>query len=162
MRHKDADRSPNGDTQPRYTGQERRTSPRIQTPFPAAVLSVEVDEQPFEEHTILDNFSNCGLYLRLARQFRVGIRLFILLRFSVSPNADASVAWIELHGLVLRTEPQPGSVFGTAIRVTHRRFIYATTQSLTQRAARWPNLDDPGHCTVAGGAEIGRIAPVLA
>jgi len=80
----------------------------------------------------------------------------------ISPNADASVAWIELHGLVLRTEPQPGSVFGTAIRVTHRRFIYATTQSITHRAARWPNLDDPGHCTVTGGAEIGWIAPVLA
>ena len=48
MRHKDANRSPNGDTQPPYTGQERRTSPRIQTPFPAAVRSVEVDDQPFD------------------------------------------------------------------------------------------------------------------
>jgi hypothetical protein len=162
MRHKDANRSPNGDTQPPYTGQERRTSLRIQTPFPAAVRSVEVADQPFEEHTVLDNFSNYGLYLRLARRVRQGMRLFVLLRFSVSPNADAAVAWIELHGLVLRTESHPGSVFGTAIRVTHRRFIYATTQSITHRAARWPNPDDLGHCTVAGGAEIGRIAPVLA
>jgi hypothetical protein len=135
MRHKDAGRGPTGDAQPCYTGQERRTSPRIQTPFPATVRSVEANDEPFEEQTILDNLSSCGLYLRLARRVRQGIRLFIRIRFSISPNADASVAWIELHGMVLRTEPRPGGIFGTAIRLTHQRFIYATAQPLARCAA---------------------------
>jgi hypothetical protein len=142
MRHLNAGNAI-GDTQPGYSGQERRTSARIQTPFPAIVRSVEANDQLFEEHTILDNLGSCGLSLRLARQFQQGIRLVVLLRFSVSPNADASVAWIELHGMVLRTEPWPGGIFGTAIRLTHRRFIYATAQSISRCAARWPHPDIP-------------------
>src|SRR5690242_3128946 len=145
MRHKHASGNPDSDTQPLYTGQERRTSPRIQTPVPTIVRSVEANEQPFEEHTILDNFSGCGLHLPLGRRVRLGIRLFILIRFSVSHHADAAVAWIELHGMVLRTELRPGSVFGTAIKLTHRRFIYATTQSISRCAAGWPNRDAPGY-----------------
>src|SRR5690348_8288068 len=119
MWHKQASGSPDNDTQPRYTGQERRTSPRIQTPFRAIVRSVEANEQPFEEHTILDNLSGSGLYLPLARRVRQGVELFIRIRFSISHDADAAVAWIELHGMVLRTEPRPGSVFGTALRLMH-------------------------------------------
>jgi hypothetical protein len=145
MPHNDANRSPSGDTQARYTGQERRVSPRIRTPFPATVRSIDVDDQPFEEHTVLDNFSSCGLYLRLARRVRHGIGLLVHMRFSVAPTTNASVAWIELHGMVLRTEPQPGSAYGTAIRVTHHRLIYATAQSIAQGAARWPDPDVLGH-----------------
>jgi hypothetical protein len=128
MWHKDANRSPNSDMQPRYTGQERRTSPRIETPFPAIVRSVDGDDQPFEEHTVLDNFSSCGLNLRLAWRVQQGIRLFVLIRLSAAPNADASAACIALHGMVLRTEPRPGGVFGTAIRLTHHRLIYVAAQ----------------------------------
>jgi hypothetical protein len=139
-----ASRSSDSYVQPHYTGHERRNSTRIQTPFPVMVRSVEVNEQPFEEHTILDNLSSCGLYLPLTRRVRQGVTLFVLIRFSVSYDADASVAWIELYGKVLRTEPRPGSVFGTAIRFTHHRFIYATTQSIGHCAAHWSNHDVPG------------------
>jgi hypothetical protein len=133
MPHKDANRNPNGDTPARYTGQERRVSPRIQTPFPATVRSVDNDDQPFDEHTVLDNLSSCGLYLRLGRRVQQGIRLVVLMRFSVAPNTDTSAAWIELHGMVLRTETRPGSAYGTAVRVTHQRLMYAT--AVAARAA---------------------------
>ncbi|SRR6266498_2071887 len=144
MWNKHVSRNSDSYRQARYTGHERRISSRIQTPFPVIVRGVEVNEQPFEEHTILDNLSSCGLYLPLTRRVRQGIRLLVLIRCSVSHDADAAVAWIELHGMVLRTEPRSGSVFGTAIKFTHQRFIYATTQSISYCAAHWSNHDIPG------------------
>jgi hypothetical protein len=125
MRHKDANRSPASDTQPHYTSQERRTSPRIETPFPLTVRGVDIDTLPFEEHAVLDNLSGCGLYLRLGRRVQQGIRMFVLIQLSVAPDADARAAYIALHGVVVRTEPRPGGIFGIAIRLTHYRFIYA-------------------------------------
>src|SRR4051812_47365866 len=106
MWHKDANQSPNNDTQSH--SQERRIAPRIETPFPALVRSVDVDDQLFEEHTVLDNFSSCGLNLRLGWRVQQGSRLFVLIRLSVAPDLDASAAYIALHGLVLRTEARPG------------------------------------------------------
>ena len=144
-----ASRSSDSYAQPRYTGPERRASSRIQTPFPVIVRSVEANEQPFEEHAILGNLSSCGLYLPLPRRVRQGTTLFVLIRFSVSDDADASVAWIELYGKLLRTEPQPGGLFGTAIRFTRHRLIYATTQWISHCAAHWSNHDIPGYSTSA-------------
>jgi PilZ domain len=112
----------------RYTGQERRASPRIETPFPATVRGVDVDAQLFEEYMVLDNFSSSGLYLRLARPVQQGIRLFVLIRLSVSSKADALATYIALRGVVLRSEPRPGGIFGTALRLTHHRFIYAASR----------------------------------
>ena len=122
MRCEDANRGPHGALS-HYTSQERRTSPRIETPFPAAVRSVDVDDQPFREYAVLDNLSSGGLYLRLARQVRQGIRLFVLIRLSIAPDADSSTACIALHGIAQRIELRPGGVFGTAIRLKHHRFI---------------------------------------
>jgi hypothetical protein len=106
-----------------YVSQQRRISPRIETPFPAAVRSVDVDDQVFEAYAVLDNFSSGGLYLRLARQVRQGVRLFVLIRLSIALDADQSTAGIALHGAALRIEPRPGGTFGTAISVAHHRFI---------------------------------------
>jgi hypothetical protein len=124
----DTNRSPSSSTQPRYSGHDRRTAPRIETPFPVIVRSVDVADRWFEEHTVLDNLSSTGLYLRLVQQAQQGIRLFGLIRLAVTPNTDASVAFVALHGVVLRTEPRPGGVFGTAIRFTHHRFIYSAAE----------------------------------
>ena len=66
--------------------------------------------------------------MRLAHRVPQGSGLVVLIRFAVSPAADAPVAWIEFHGTVLRIEPQPGSAYGTALRLTHHRFVYTTTQ----------------------------------
>jgi hypothetical protein len=128
MWHNDANLRPHSDIRAHAIGQERRTAPRIETPFPATVRSIDIDDQPFEAHTVLDNLSSCGLYLRLAWRVRQGSRLFVAVRLSAVPNVDASTAGIALHGMVLRTEPRPGGVFGTAIRLTRHRFIYTTSE----------------------------------
>jgi len=133
MRHTDANRSPNIAPQGRYTGRERRTAQRIETPFPTTVRSIDVDNRPFEEHTILDNFSSCGLYLRLAWRLQQGSRLFVLIRLSVAPNADTCSACVALHGVVLRIEPRPGGAFGTAIRFTRHRFVYTDRQRYSEQ-----------------------------
>jgi PilZ domain len=143
MRHEEASRSPNSDTQPRYTGQERRRSPRIQLPFPALVRSIEANDQPFEEHAVLDNLSSCGMYLRLGCRVQQGVGLVVRIRFSISPDTNAPVAWIEVQGMVLRTEPHPDGVYGIAIELTHYRFIYTTAQPIACCAARWPHPDVP-------------------
>jgi PilZ domain len=126
MQHTDANRSLNSDMHPRYTGRERRRTPRIEIPFPALVRGVDVEDQAFEAHTVLDNLSSHGLYLRLAQRVFSGMRLFVLIRLSVTPNANC----IAVHGVVLRTEPRAG-VLGTAIRFTHHRFIDAAARSIT-------------------------------
>jgi hypothetical protein len=124
MRRENANRGHYSDAWPHYVSQERRISARIETPFPAAVRGVDVDDQAFESYAVLDNFSSGGLYLRLARQVQQGIRLFVVVRLSIAPDADSSTACIALHGTALRIEPRPGGIFGTAIRFTHHHFIY--------------------------------------
>jgi hypothetical protein len=123
MRREDANRGPRSDALPHYTSQERRTSSRIETPFPAAVRSVDVDDQPFEEHAVLDNLSSGGLYLRLARRVQQGVRMFVLIRLSIALDANRSTSGIALHGAALRVEPRPGGIFGTAISLAHHRFV---------------------------------------
>ncbi len=123
MRHKDAIRGPCSAALLHYASQERRVAPRIETPFPAAVRSVDVDDQPFEEYAVLDNLSSGGLYLRLARRVQQGVRLFMLIRLSSARDADGAPAGIAVHGAALRVEPRPGGIFGTAISLAHHRFI---------------------------------------
>jgi hypothetical protein len=139
MRPDDASQSRSSDMLVRYAGQERRAYPRIETPFRATVRSVDVDDQRFEEHTVLDNLSSCGLYLRLSRWVQQGIRLFVLIRLSATPYADGFAACIALHGVALRTELRPGGVFGTAIRVTNHRFLNATAPAIAHGVVRWPD-----------------------
>jgi hypothetical protein len=123
MRHTEINGAVNPAASPDYTGPERRSFPRIETPLPALVRSVDVDEQPFEAHTVVDNFSSGGVYLRLVRRVAQGRRLFVLIRLSADLNDAASGGYIALHGLALRVEGRPGSAFGTAIKITHHRFI---------------------------------------
>jgi hypothetical protein len=121
----DAIRSLNSATQ---SGYERRIVPRIETPFPLTVRSVDVAGRRFQEHTVLDNLSSAGLYLRLARRVRLGARLFAFVQLAVALDDGASAACVALRGVVLRTVPRPGGAFGTAIRLTHHRFIYAAVE----------------------------------
>ena len=148
MRHKDAIRGPCSDALLHYASQERRAAPRIETPFPAAVRSVDVDDQPFEEYAVLDNLSSGGLYLRLAWRVPQGVRLFVLIRLSIARDADRSTAGIALHGAALRVEPRPGGIFGTAISLAHHRFIYVAAQAITHAAAWRPSSDAPGHWSI--------------
>jgi hypothetical protein len=117
------------DTSDGYIGQERRTAPRIETPFPATVRSVDVHDQPFQAHTVLDNLSSCGLYLRLIWPVPQNSKLFVVVRLSIFQQGDTYPAGIALHGVVQRTEPRPGGVFGTALKLTHHRFIDVALKS---------------------------------
>jgi hypothetical protein len=130
MQHTNANRSSNRAPNLRAGSQERRSTPRIETPFPAIARGLDVDARAFEEHTVLDNLSSGGLYLRLVQRVPLGMRLFVLIRLSVDLNATC----IALHGMVLRSEPRPGGVFGTAIRCIHHRFIYPAAYSITYRS----------------------------
>jgi hypothetical protein len=125
MWREDAGQDSEYDARPSYAGQERRKSPRMRTPFAVKVRSSDSAESQFEEDTVLDNLSSQGLYVRLARRVQRGIKLLILLRCAVAPDGASMVALIELHGIVLRTEALSGGFFGTAIRLTHHRFIYS-------------------------------------
>src|SRR6266498_3471397 len=140
MWNKHVSRNSDSYRQARYTGHERRISSRIQTPFPVIVRGVEVNEQPFEEHTILDNLSSCGLYLPLTRRVRQGIRLLVLIRCSVSHDADAAVAWIELHGMVSRTGPI--MIFRVVAFVIDRGSSWNMTKEVSNYDAldRWVKL----------------------
>lgn len=128
MWHTDADGTVNSGPSQRVSGRERRRTPRIEVPFPALVRGVDVYAQAFETHTVLDNLNSHGLYLRLVQQVAAGMRLFVVIRLSVAPNANC----IALRGVVLRIEPRPGA-FGIAIRFTHHRFIYPTAHSVARR-----------------------------
>jgi hypothetical protein len=127
MWHMDANRTVNSAPYQRVTSPERRRTPRIEVPFPAIVRGVDVDAQAFETHTALDNLSCYGLYLRLAQQVAPGMRLFVVIRLSVAPNANC----IALRGVVLRMEPRTG-VFGISVGFTHHRFIYPTAYSFAR------------------------------
>ena len=110
-----------------YSGKERRHFPRIETPFLATVRSIDAQARRFEECTVLDNLSTRGLYLRLVRPLRRGIKLFVLIRLSAPSGSNLSTSYIAIHGKVLRTDPRPGNAFGTAITLVHHRFIYTSS-----------------------------------
>ena len=126
MQREDASQAADVNAQPCYTGHERRESQRLRTPFSVTVRAGTPPELQFEEDAVLDNFSHRGLYVRLTHRVQHGAQLLVLLRSEVPPDAMAVVAWIELDGIVLRTEAQPDGNFGTAIRLTHHRYIYTT------------------------------------
>lgn len=92
-----------------------RVEPRIQGFFPALVRGVDASGEPFQVHTLLDNFGATEFYLRLSRRVDVGRRLFVL--------ADIYEASIALHGRVMRLDEQPDGAFGLTVAVQHHRFI---------------------------------------
>ncbi|HET9221012.1 MAG TPA: PilZ domain-containing protein [Roseiflexaceae bacterium] len=131
MWHLEADRSSDADTQSRYIGQDRRKYQRIETPFPATVRGVDIGARRFEENTVLDNLSSRGLHLRLARPVQQGTKLFVLIRLSSASTNDPT-GFIALHGVVLRVDARPGSVFRIAVRFTRHRFIHMVAAEQSQ------------------------------
>jgi hypothetical protein len=107
------------------------------------VRGIEANDQPFEEHTVLDNLSSCGLYLRFGRQVQQGVGLVVHIRFSSSSDTNAPIAWIDVQGMVLRIEPHPDGVYGIAIELTRYRFIYTTVQPIACCIAHLPHPNVP-------------------
>jgi hypothetical protein len=99
-----------------------RRHERIYEPFPVTIRSVDASGEPFESHTVLDNFSATGFYVRLERRIEPGTNLFAIVRVSTSPP-EVPAPRVALRGEVLRVEPQPDGTWGVAVRFTHYRFL---------------------------------------
>jgi hypothetical protein len=106
---------------------ERRSTLRIQIPFPATVRSMGASSQSFEEHTVLDNLSACGLYLCLTRFVEPGVKLFIVVRFSMTLTNKVPAPCVSLRGIVQRAEPRSEGTWGLAVAFTRHRFLYAAS-----------------------------------
>jgi hypothetical protein len=102
---------------------ERRGKPRIYKAFHVNVRGVDINGQPFDVASVLDNLSSTGIYLRLAQEIELGEKLSMIIRLSTSYIDEVPVAKIAVEGSILRKEPLPDGMFGFAIAITKHRFI---------------------------------------
>jgi len=100
---------------------ERRSSARIDAPYPARLRGVDVNNQPFKEETVLQNLSAGGLYLRLERMVREGALVSVAVRLSTAERTDSPVLRLAARGTVLRVEPQWDGSYGVAVEFLRRR-----------------------------------------
>jgi len=106
-----------------YDDIERRHKPRISEPFFTRVRGIDASGQAFEANTLLDNISASGLYMRLGRQVNPEARLFIVIHLSACTSGGEVAGRAALLGVVLRSEPRSGGLWGLAIRFTRYRFL---------------------------------------
>jgi len=103
---------------------ERRSVPRIATPFPATLRGMNQAGDWFRIDTVLDNFSAAGLSLRLVRPIAPGATLFIVVRFTIAPAARPAAPGVAARAVVVWAEPRSGA-WGVAMKFTRQRFLYA-------------------------------------
>jgi hypothetical protein len=108
---------------PRTMFHERRSSARIEAAYPARLRSVDIDDWPFREETVLQNLSGGGLYLRLKRRVQMGAPVFLAVRLSLVPDWEIAALRLAARGIVLRVEPQPDGSYGVAIEFRRRRVL---------------------------------------
>jgi c-di-GMP-binding flagellar brake protein YcgR len=102
---------------------ERRSSARIDAPYPARLRGVDVNDQPFKEETVLQNLSAGGLYLRLKRMVREGAQVSLAVRLSTAESRDSPVLRLGARGTVLRVEPQADGSYGIAVEFLRRHIF---------------------------------------
>jgi hypothetical protein len=102
---------------------ERRSKPRIEGPFFVIVRGDAGGGEFFESHSVIDNISAGGLYLRLKQPVGLGMTLFFTTSFSTADGCDAFVPRLALHGTVLRTERTANGACGVAVALSHHRFL---------------------------------------
>jgi hypothetical protein len=105
---------------------ERRSKPRITCCWLAVVRSVDACGERFEDHTVLDNLSATGLYVRLARPIACGAPLFVVVSFAHA-SCNTTTLRIAMRGVVVRAELHSDGNYGLAVAFTHHRFLYAAT-----------------------------------
>lgn len=105
-----------------YTGAnaERRSKPRISTPFRAMVRGLSTTGERFEFETLLDNVSASGAYLQVSECVSQYSKLYLFIELSESENVPGPS--IEAEGVVLRSEPKSNGFFGLAVVFTRHRF----------------------------------------
>ena len=102
---------------------ERRSSARIDAPYPARLRGVDVNDQPFKDETVLQNLSAGGSYMRLKRMVREGAEVSLAVRLSTAESTDVAVLRLGARGTVLRVEPQWDGSYGVAVEF-RRRHIF--------------------------------------
>ena len=110
---------------PEYDRIERRSVPRIATPFPATLRGMNQAGDWFRIDTVLDNFSAAGLFLRLALPLEPGATMFVVVRFTVAPAARLAAPGVAARAVVVWAAPQPDGAWGVAAKFLRQRFLYA-------------------------------------
>ena len=106
-----------------YGGAERRRKPRLEGPFPAVVHGADAGGEAFELHTVIDNISAGGLYVRLRQRVEPGATLFFLATLSATGRVGGFAPRLALHGVALRAELTPEGTCGVAVAISHYRFL---------------------------------------
>lgn len=102
---------------------ERRGKPRIHVPFPARVQGVDVNGEPFEVETVLDNLSGRGFYLRMMPYVETGTKLTVVITLSTAAPEKGEAPRVKVLGTALRVETKPGGVCGVAATFSHPHFL---------------------------------------
>ncbi len=102
---------------------ERRSKPRIQSPFPATVRGVNASGEAFETDTVVDNLSASGLYLFLMQRVEQDAKVFIVVQFSTSPTVRDTRPRVALRGEVSRTDRESSGACGIGVAFTGHRFL---------------------------------------
>jgi hypothetical protein len=110
---------------PDYDLIERRSGSWIAMPFRVTLCGVDQAGDRFRIDTVLDNFSAAGLYLRLVRPIEPGATMFVVVRFTIAPAARPAAPGMAARAVVVWAKPQPGGVWGIALKFTRQRFLYA-------------------------------------
>ena len=125
MNRLDANLSLGCGSMPDYDLIERRSVPRIATPFPATLRGINQAGDWFRIDTVLDNFSAAGLYLRLVLPIEPGVTMFVVVRFTVAPAARLAAPGVAARAVVVWAAPQPDGAWGVAVKFMRQRFLYA-------------------------------------
>jgi hypothetical protein len=113
---------------PLFQDEERRSSLRVELPFPALVRGIDANNQAFEEETVLDNLSAAGLSLPLTRLVQPGTRLFLVIRLSTEPADTAPGPRIAVRGVAYRVEQRSTKTYSLAIMFKQYRFLYSQAE----------------------------------
>ena len=101
---------------------ERRSSARIEAPYPARLRGIDIEGQYFKEETVLENLSVGGLYLAMHRSLREGSDVRLAVRLSTEP-ADVPALRLAARGTVLRVERLQDGSYGAAVEFNRRRVL---------------------------------------
>src|SRR5215510_13441133 len=79
---------------------EHRRHVRIYKPFPVTITNIDASGEAFEIHTVLNNFSAGGFYVRLERRIERGAKVFAIVRLSTS-LPEVPTLRVAVRGIVL-------------------------------------------------------------
>ena len=106
-----------------HVAEERRTTARIDAPYPVRLRCADNQGQRIREEAFLENLSGSGVYVQLKRKLFVNGEVSLAIRLSTAPPHEGPTLRLAARGHVLRVEEQPDGTFGTAIEFEQRRVL---------------------------------------